>query len=433
MLRPHNSLLHITGILLSCIFSFYASADSRGFSLQQIYNKTLQKSESLQITAQDIRVAQAQYEEAISAIYPQLHLKLFERIRDNGNANSTQGNNSGTGSGFVGTRDDRFQAALNVTQPLFSGFRDFLLADAAEYEIAARQKTLERQRELLYQDVAELFYQALLYQRDISEIERTESVLKERIKELGEFVKLGKSKDSESISAQADLTDASVTKVQVQGLLNATKELLAFLTGIPSAQLLLADTPPLLKIEGVEYYVSLGKDRSDIKALDQRVRSTEKQVTAAERERWPSLSLEGNYYPVQSPDNNQNADVLFMMDLPLFEGGRIDARVEQQKALQTSTKLQRQQLERTAEKEVRVAYANFEQSRSEKSQLKKLVATTQKNYESQKKDYSLGVVTNLEVLQAIQQLQNAKRRLLKASIDEQVNRVKLLVAAGSAV
>lgn len=424
-----NRVFRVVIIFSLCFFKTVASAEPTSRSLKEIFERVVKQSESLQISAQNIKTAQAQYNEAISAVYPQIQLKLTERVRDS--SDSTAQGSSGSNSGFVGNRDDRFQSAINLTQPLFSGFRDFLIADAAEYEISAREYVLERQRETLFEDVAELFYQIILYEKDLKELSKTESVLKERLNELSEFIKLGKSKASEGLSAQADLAEIEVTRAQVSGVLTATKELLSFLTGVPSAEIRLQESPELLRVEPLGYYLSFAKDRNDLKALTRRALSQEKRITAAERERWPTISLEGNYYPLQSPDNGQDAEVLLTLNLPLIDAGRIDARIEQQKSTKQSTELQMQELNRSIERDIRVAYAHLEQAKNEKDRLKILVDTTKSNYESQKRDYALGVVTNLDVLQAIRKYQDAKRRLLKSEVDEKITRVRLLVASGS--
>jgi outer membrane protein TolC len=69
-------------------------------------------------------------------------------------------------------------------------------------------------------------------------------------------------------------------------------------------------------------------------------------------------------------------------------------------------------------------------SRAREKSLATLVADAEKSYESQRADYKLGIVTNIDVLQAIRQVEDAKRRLLAAGVESHINSIKLAVASG---
>ncbi|MBL7661627.1 TolC family protein [bacterium] len=409
--------------------------ESSPFTLDQIYRATLAQSESLKIDEAGIRFAEARYQEAVAAIYPKIHFILTERLRNDSSTNSSGNSDFGQGSnsGFSGTRKDRLQGALNITQPLFSGFRDFYLADAAQAEIESRKLLTMRAKELLFEEVAKLYYQIVLYQKDLVELDLTQAVLEKRIQEIEEFVKLGKEREGAKYSAQADIADNQTTKSQIKGLLQASKEMLVYLSGIRLEDLKLEANIPNLRPEPLNNYLELGINRLDILAASQNQAALAHQLKATEREKWPSLSLQGNYYPIESPDTDRSADLMLQLDVPVFESGRIDARIAQKQATLRSEQLRSEELKRKAESEIRIAYANYEALFQEHLRLNELVDAIEKDYTAQKADYSLGVVTNLEVLQSIRELQNAKRRLLRVRIDEQISKIKLQVAAGDVI
>ena len=83
-----------------------------------------------------------------------------------------------------------------------------------------------------------------------------------------------------------------------------------------------------------------------------------------------------------------------------------------------------------AERDVRTSYANYSSAMAELSALQRLIDASERNYSSQKKDYELGVVTNLEVLRAIRSLQDARRSLLRAEATAHINLARLRVNAG---
>lgn len=411
--------------LFSVLFVFCTAGYS--LTLEEAFEKAKQQSESLKITKERITEAEAIYNEAIASVYPNVNLLLTERLR---NGEGTSNSDFGSSGSFSGPRKDRFQSSVNLIQPIFSGFRDFLLADAAEAEISARKLTLSRSTELLFLNVAEVYLQVLLYQKDLAELEATGSVLKKRVDEIGEFVKLGKAREGETFAAEADIAENAATKSNVEGLLKASKEMLSFLTGIPSKDIKINYKTNASKVEPVSFYLELGKKRADILASELQIQSAEKQLTATEREHWPDISLEGNYYPYENPDQDRSAEVLFRLSLPIFDGGAIDARAAQKASQLRTASLNSEELKRKTESDIRTAYVTYHASEEEYSRFKEFVAKTKKNYESQKHDYTTGVVTNLDVLQSIRQLREAQRRLTQADIQRQVNRIRLKASSG---
>ncbi|HYE74904.1 MAG TPA: TolC family protein, partial [Blastocatellia bacterium] len=171
-------------------------------------------------------------------------------------------------------------------------------------------------------------------------------------------------------------------------------------------------------------------ERPDVIAALYARKSAEKQLSAAKGEHWPTISAEGNYYLKQNPDSDRDWNVLLTFDLPLFEGGIIEARVRERKALLRSSELNLDLIRRTAVREVRTAYNDFIASAAQVVRLQETVKLTTENYRVQSEDYTRGVVNRLEVLQALQQMHQARRQLQDAQIAAQNQLVRLHVAAG---
>lgn len=431
--RPASACLFAAVTFTAVLFSAgTASAeDPVKLSLDQAYQLALQKSESLQRKQEDAKAAEARYREAWSHVYPQLHAGATQRLRDGNSSNSRFSSGSDfTETGSTGSSKHPFETSITVNQPIFTGFRDFYLIEAAQYDINASRYDQTRHAELLYSDVADIYLQIIYFRQVLKLYDKTGKVLDERISDLKRFIDLGKSRTSEIEAAEADRADLGAAKAQTNGLLDASMEMLAFLVGVPADRLeldprKLAYSPPPL-----DQLVAAGRERPDIKAAKERLSGAGKELIASERERWPVVSFTGNAYPYSDPDEDRNWDMLVKLDLPIFEGGGIDARVEQSRAKQRSAELTTLELERTAEREVRVSYSDVKAAREEASRLKKLLEATRKNYDSQRRDYELGVVTNLEVLDAIRSVQNAERRLVEAETKIDRNLVRLQVAAG---
>ncbi len=436
-----SSILFILTILLF-VQSVLSQENAKNilppYTLSECYELSANKSEDLKIRDQQLNVARALYKETLSGIYPQISYDINQTIRDNVNfgrvdkgRNVTIDDPSGPigGSGGILGRT-QIAGTVALTQPLFTGFREYLLSDAAEKDTDRIRLQNIRAKELLYKDIADLFYQIVYVESELKVIDLAKSTLESRIKELDEFIKLGKSRESEVVASRSDIADLDTTKEQLKGMLAASKELLAFFTGLSSDQLKLENKAEVKLFDSVEKYIEISKERSDIKASQILIKAEEMRLTATHRERWPQVGLAANAYTFDDPNRNREWDVFVQLSLPLFDGGAITARTEAGEARLRSATLQAKELVRLAERDIRIAFENVKSAKARIASLATLKSTTRKNYELQKKDYANGVVTNLEVLQALRQLQETERRMLQTESLYQTNLVALKVTAG---
>ncbi|MCC7519826.1 MAG: TolC family protein [Verrucomicrobiae bacterium] len=393
--------------------------------LATCYELAVLRSETLGMREEDVRVAEARYWQALGGILPQVHSVTTEDLQ---NAGGSQGAGGATRSGGYGK--DRFSTRLRVSQPLFQGFREFNAAAAARADAESQRQIARRFRQTLYRDVAEVFYQTLTYEGDLRILGDVEDALEERIGELEKRVQLGKSRSSELLTAQTDLANARVLSEQARGLLGATRELLAFFTGLKAEVLALKDTQKMPAAEALEAWLVRTGERADIMAAIAAERSAARQLSAAKGELWPSISVSGNYYLNQHPDSPLNWDVTLTCDLPLFDGGILAAKVRAQKARLRSSTLSLSQVRRDAERETRTAYNNFVSASARWLRLDETCRISTQAWETQKRDYHLGVSSNLDVLNALRQMHEARRQRHDAEMEMRADLVALHVAAG---
>ncbi len=414
------------------VLSLYAQ---ESLSLTRCYELAVARSELIGIRAAQIDSAKANYDLAFASLFPELSLNLQHDLRDNPNfgrvsrgTSSFDDDSSGNQSGSLGR--SQFVTSFKLTQPIFHGFREVLVAESLESSHQAAKLDQVRERDLLFLDVAELFYQALFFESDLKVFSQTEQVLLQRVKDLRDFVKLGKARESEVLAAESDLADLAATRERSQGALNSTRELLGSLVGVSAKDLVLHYEPWAGATFSLENGIEKAAERSDLLASKLRAESERLMLKSVERERWPALDFEGNGYAFDDPDRNRDWEIGLKLEMPIFDSGRIRAKVDEQRARLDLNELERTRLRRTIERDVRSAFAAVESSKAEIVALKKLTKSSQLNYESQRKDYELGVVTNLEVLQAIRQNQESARRLRLAELSLDLNQRRLEVAIG---
>lgn len=403
------------------------------FDLQACYEMAVLQSETLGLREEDIRIAQARFYQAIAGILPKVHVITTETLQNSAGFSDSIGGSgsSSSGSSGGGNSKDRLVTRLNVRQPIFSGLRDSSVQGSQKATTEARRQDKRRAYQTLYLDVSDTFYQILMYEGDVQVLQAVQASLQGRAQELDRRIKLGRSRTGEALAATAELASTRVTLEQIRGLLGASKEFFSFLTGLPVESMALKDSSTLPGAEALEYYLSHTQERPDILAAIQMGIATRKNLSTAKGEHWPTISAEGNYYLTESPEANREWNILLTADLPLFEGGAIEARVREQKALVRASELSLSQLRRTANKDVRVAYNNFLASAAEAASLQELQRAAEESYDIQQKDYLRGVTSNLDVLQSLTNVHDARRRLLDSQMNARANLIRLHVAAGT--
>jgi len=304
---------------------------------------------------------------------------------------------------------------------------------ASRAAVDAKRETLARDYQTIYQDVAQGFYNVLQFEGDLVVQHDLVEALSARVDDLRDRVKLGRSRPSEMLQAQTDLANARVTEEQQRGSENAALETVAFYIGVPSGRFVLKDTGRFPSAQDLEYYLQQSGARPDVLSQLQSLRQAERQLSAAKGELWPTVTANGNYLAQEDPnDNNVDATMSLEISMPIFDGGLILGQIHQNHELVRQSALNVEQLQRTADQDTRTAYANFDAAVAQILVLREAATLAAKDFEAQVDDYRRGVVSNLDVLTALQDYQTARIQLHNANMTARLDLINLNVAAGLA-
>lgn len=402
------------------------SAENLSYSLLDCYQKTLERSETLGIRQEDLKKAQAQYWQAVAAILPQVDLVATEEIS---NVALNSSGRSSLGAASAG-RKDRFSASFQARQRIFSGFREWNAAAGIKAEERSKVALIEREKQLLYLNTSDLFYQILSYEKDLQLLEEIQQTLQNRCRELQERIALGRSRKSELLAAQTDLAENRTTVEQVKGLWSATRELFAFLTGIPSEQLSLKNSTELPPLKKLEDYLLKSGSRSDVVASAEEKTIAQRDLSVSRGDFFPTLDVTGTHELWETPHRQQDWSLVLTAELPLFDGGTRIAQMKEKEAMLRTRELHFSKARRLVESEVRQNYNQYIALARQWVELSQAVEISQKNYEAQKEDYRLGRSSNLDVLQALLSLSDLRRRLNSVEYQNKASLNSLFVAAG---
>lgn len=422
-------LLLLTPLFLYSIHSLHATEQppeqaSAILTLNDCYHLTLTRSERLQILAQEIKAAEARYSQSLGKLFPEISLSGTEFVRNN----PTGGRGGGTS--FPETTRDDFRLSLKGSWIVFDGFRNTNNLASTSALKSASSYDLARARQLIYLDVADVFYQIISNQADLTILLDLEKALAERVAELEKRITLGKSRRGEKLLARSELAQTRVTIENTHGILKTSHELLAFLIGMPAGTFTLKETASLPKADALAAYLGHAHERPDLLASLQRQRSAERNLSSAKGERLPKVSFTGEQFILQEPDTNRDWNIAVTFELPIFSGGEITANINEEKANLRIAQISLDELRRLTHRDIRIAYHDFITSVSSYLKLEEVIRITRENLDVQKDDYEVGITSNLDVLVSLTRLQNARRDLLRARSQAKLNLIHLQTTTG---
>lgn len=396
------------------------AASARTLTLEEAYRLSLARSEELVMRGADYDVLVAQAQEIMSRAKPSVSLRATESIQD-----------VPPGSSGLFLQRYREQAWIAGHQPIFSGFREFLAFRSAKELGEAGRLRLERAKQLLYQDVARAYLDVLAAREEIRIRGALLGITDERLKDLDQRLKVGRSRKSELLAAAAQHAQAVADQEQSRAAERRAQFQLRFLTGLEEVGALveLSSAPASSVLEGA---LARSRVRPDVEARRLEASAAERNIKVVSRRRWPEIGLDANYYLKRPPSFTDQVkwDVLITGTLPLYGGGETTALVRQQEARKRSARAAFEQAARMAELETRTAYEDLAASADVVAALEKAAAAAEANAKAQSEDYRLGQVTNLDVLGGLNSLQQARLLSSRARLDAWWARTRLEVAAG---
>jgi len=386
------------------------AAPERPLSLDEAYTLALAKSETLAIGKEGLDQLEAARRRLASAFRPSLELGFSHRKRQNYEAED---------AGY-----------LSAGYSLFSGMRDYIALKAASASSGAAELDLARARQELYLGVADAYFGLLSARKEKAIRNELLEVTRRRVAELEARVELGRSRKSEAAAAKAQLAQDKAGFLEAAAAERLGQEAMSFLTGLPAG--IVPAGVPAGKDEGLETYLKSSLSRPDVAAKRRSLEAYGHLRRIQDRNTWPSVSVSGDYYALRhpKPDPDQDWTAGLVLSLPLYTGGAAGAMRASAASAERAAELALKLAERRTGSEVRSAYEEFRYAGLRRASLQEAADLAAENERYQESDYKLGLVTNLDVLNAINSMQQTRLALSQAETREALAFIRLRTAAG---
>lgn len=175
------------------------------------------------------------------------------------------------------------------------------------------------------------------------------------------------------------------------------------------------------------------KDRSELKAQQRREETTRLNSSAVAAERLPSISAFGDYGTtgLELIGARPTRTYGIQLKLPVFDGGRRDARRAESLSQYQQEKIRSRDLEQQVELEVRLALDSLRSAEAQVDTAREGLMLAQNELEQAQRRYQAGVANSIEVTDAQTRLDRARDNQIAALYNHNQARLDLAAATGT--
>lgn len=385
-------------------FSWTASVALSAVSLNESFQAAVEKTEPVATAETSEAQADARLDQARGAFFPTIALNSTYQRQQIPNPATT----SGVNKSF--TIPDQWNARVTFAQPILHGFGEYAQYRRSSADLEAQKATVELARVTLFRTVSTTYYDVLAKEADLKNLKSLLDTMGRRVKELKERVQVGRSRESELLSAQAQSASLLAQVASAQAALDQSRQTFSATTGLDRNSDLNGELPQIALKEITDYEQELPK-RPDLRAANHRTKMAEESISVSRAGHFPSLDFAANYWLRRTgPQAGIKWDIGFTLNIPVFQGGVVTAVVTQAFEAKKLAELDAARLRRDALREVRSLYSVVRNAVLQIKAFREAAVMAERNLKEQTREYRLGSVTNLEVLTALNSLYENQRQ-----------------------
>ena len=326
-------------------------------------------------------------------------------------------------------------AGVTVTQNLLNGFQTSNRTRLAESQVLAARETLRGIEQTVLLNAATA-YMNLLRDGGILELQRSNlEVLEEQLRQTKTRLESGNVTATDVSQSEARLNVGRTQLFAAEATYASSKAVYRQVIGLDPGKLSPASPVDRFTPHTLPAAVTAGIAQNPAVATAQyNVDIASHQVKVAEGALYPTLSLQGNvqknYEQAMTSLQSFTAAGLVQLSAPLYQGGAEYAAIRQAKETQGQKQLDLSVARDQARMGVMQAWAQLDAAKSSIESTKAQVKSAEAALNGVREEARLGQRTTLDVLNAQQELLNARIAMVVAQRDRLVNSYTLLASVG---
>jgi len=359
-------------------------------------------------------------------------------------ANSTYNYQDSSLSGL--THSNEFNSngfGVSLVQPLFRQ-QNWLNYTESELQVAQTELQLKIAEQDLMLRVAQAYFDVLIAQDSVALVNAQKIAISEQLEQAKRNFEVGSATITDTLEAQAryDLTGAQ--EIAAQSNLEIKRSALQQLINTKPGELaplgkefkLEAPQPPDME----EWVNQAQMDSLQLAIAQAGAEIAAKEVSRNRGGHYPTVDLVANYSQNTNNGNNPtlglgldvtNKSVGVQLNMPIFQGGAVNSKLREAQANRERALQDLENARRNVAQQTRQAYLGVFSGIAQVQALQNALTSSVSVLDASKLGHEVGVRTNLDVLNAQQQLFSTRRDLYQAQYNYLLSELRLKQAVGT--
>jgi outer membrane protein TolC len=406
---------------------FRAFADdgtTRPLSFDECYKIALANSDAVKIQAEKLKQANMAKLDAFGAMLPNISVEHF---RDFGIRDLNSG----------GYSDEGWETELVAIQPVFHGLEKINEISVADREAYKEELNLISAKRNLATATANVFYALASAQADIINLQKALSFMQDRVKELKHWLDLGKSRPSEVYATESSAALIASQLEQAKAQADDASDALDRVMGVENPVAVIQPEETSSTVEDINITFT-AENRSDVLAQKAEVEASDKRIASGLGVLLPQVDLSVAKVlggtPFLGTTAYKDAGWQFMLtaQYPLFQGGQRVFDTVAAFSLREAAYRQYISTLLDVKYELRSRIRDYYAAGRIVAAMKDAYAKATQSLNAQMNDYKYGLVTNVDVLQAMSDSNTVKQSLDRTIVSRELDK-KLLEISVEAV
>lgn len=421
--------LRLTLSFAALCLVFPASANAETETLEQAWAQVYQDNPSLLAARAELRSIDEHAAQALSHWRPSVDAtanvgKTYQTIPDQRQYGTADF--AGTTRGF----------GVQVTQPIFRGFRTEAETEAADRQVKAARAKLSDVEQQLFLDTATAFLDILRDEEVLAIARDNEKVLRQKLKETEARSKVGELTQTDTHQAESRLERARVARLQDESALTKSRSVYARIVGHLPESL----TEPQISMDkgqGLDDITHLAETKNpNVIAANYSIDEANARVDLNKGALLPELNLVGNSgqnwgQSGTLPGREDSSQIMLQLTVPLYHAGSDYSHAREAEQTVSQRRMELEEARRKAHEDAVNAWQNLETADSALTADDAEIKAAGLALNGVKAEANVGTRTTLDVLNAEQELLDAKVDSAKSRHDRGMAILRIKAAIGA--
>ncbi len=345
-------------------------------------------------------------------------------------------NESSLRSGSDRTQDRQPRSmSLDLTQPLFRGGRTMAETSEAENTVMAERARLTVAEQNLLVEAATVYLDVYRDEAVLDLNKNNEAVLKRQLEATQDRFQVGEITRTDVHQAEARLARSTADRIQSEATLAASLAAYQNTVGaLPSGAITFPPIPPGLPENKLEAIKESAINNPSVIAAQYDERAAIDGIDGVWGELLPTVEFTAtaarNYDSAGEDTRIDSAEALVTLTVPLYQSGSVYSRLRETKQQAAEFRMIVDRERRNATEQAARTWENLQAAQARVSSFRTQIQAAKIAFEGVEREAAVGSRTVLDVLDAEQELLDARVSFIRAQRDEAVAMFELLAAVG---